>query len=61
MTGHELHGLRGRVEAADVTFDDAMEHIAALFAAGRPVIGICAAGILIRAVAPLLADKRAEP
>jgi len=32
-----------------------------LFAAGVPVIGVCAAGILIRAVAPLLADKRAEP
>jgi cobalt-precorrin 5A hydrolase/precorrin-3B C17-methyltransferase len=35
--------------------------IAAWFAEGRTVIGICAAGILIRAVAPLLADKRAEP
>lgn len=38
-----------------------VERIAALFAAGRPVIGICAAGILIRAVAPRLADKRSEP
>jgi cobalt-precorrin 5A hydrolase/precorrin-3B C17-methyltransferase len=35
--------------------------IARLFAAGRPVIGICAAGILIRAVAPRLADKHGEP
>ncbi len=26
-----------------------------------PVIGVCAAGILIRAVAPLLADKTTEP
>ena len=32
-----------------------------LFAAGVPVVGVCAAGILIRAVAPLLSDKRAEP
>jgi cobalt-precorrin 5A hydrolase / precorrin-3B C17-methyltransferase len=32
-----------------------------LFAAGRPIIGICASGILIRALAPLLADKRDEP
>ncbi len=32
-----------------------------LFAEGRPIIGICAAGILIRLVAPLLGDKRAEP
>ena len=28
---------------------------------GRPIVGICAAGILIRALAPLLGDKRAEP
>lgn len=35
--------------------------IARLFADGRPVIGICAAGILIRAVAPQLRDKHSEP
>jgi cobalt-precorrin 5A hydrolase/precorrin-3B C17-methyltransferase len=35
--------------------------IAQLFAAGRPVIGICAAGILIRAVAGQLVDKQSEP
>ena len=32
-----------------------------LFAAGRPIIGICAAGILVRLLAPHLGDKRAEP
>lgn len=37
------------------------EQMRALFAAGRPILGICAAGILIRALAPLLADKRQEP
>ncbi len=31
------------------------------FAAGQPLVGICATGILIRALAPLLAHKRAEP
>jgi cobalt-precorrin 5A hydrolase/precorrin-3B C17-methyltransferase len=35
--------------------------IASAFAGGQAVIGICAAGILIRAVAPLVTDKRAEP
>lgn len=35
--------------------------IARLFAAGRPVIGICAAGILIRAVAAVVSDKQSEP
>ena len=31
------------------------------FGTGRPVVGLCAAGILIRLVAPLLTDKHAEP
>ena len=34
---------------------------AACSRAGRPIVALCAAGILIRALAPLLADKRAEP
>jgi cobalt-precorrin 5A hydrolase/precorrin-3B C17-methyltransferase len=32
-----------------------------LFADGRSIIGICAAGILIRAIAPHLRDKHSEP
>jgi len=31
------------------------------FRAGRPIVGLCAAGILIRLTAPLLADKHTEP
>jgi cobalt-precorrin 5A hydrolase/precorrin-3B C17-methyltransferase len=42
-------------------FDDAGEHLRALFAAGEPIVGLCAVGILIRSFAPLLNDKRAEP
>jgi cobalt-precorrin 5A hydrolase/precorrin-3B C17-methyltransferase len=57
----DLHGREGRVALADAYFPNALEHARDLFAAGRPVIGVCAAGILIRAVAPQLADKRAEP
>jgi len=60
LPGAAVHGLAGRVRDVDVIFDDTMEHIATLFAAGVPVIGVCAAGILIRAVDPLLADKRTE-
>ena len=59
--GAPLHGREGRVDGADATFPDALTHARDLFAAGVPVVGVCAAGILIRAVAPLLADKRAEP
>ena len=56
-----VHGREGRVDRADAFFANALDHARDLFAAGVPVIGVCASGILIRAVAPLLADKRAEP
>ncbi len=56
----EIHGLARRVEA-DVFFDDTVPHLQSLFAANLPIVGVCAAGILIRALGPLLADKRAEP
>lgn len=59
--GAPVHGRAGRVAKADAFFPDALVHIRDLFAAGIPVIGVCASGILIRAVAPLLADKRSEP
>ncbi|WP_370160273.1 precorrin-3B C(17)-methyltransferase [Limimaricola soesokkakensis] len=59
--GAPLHGREGRVERADAFFADALEHARDLFAAGTPVVGVCASGILIRAVASLLSDKRAEP
>jgi len=59
--GGEVHGLAGRVEGADIAFDATADHLRALFERGRPIIGLCAAGILIRALAPLLRDKRAEP
>ncbi len=61
VSGAEIHGLRTRVTDADVIFDDAMAHMRQCFAEGRAVIGICATGILIRAIAPLLKDKRSEP
>jgi cobalt-precorrin 5A hydrolase/precorrin-3B C17-methyltransferase len=61
LPGATIHAPETRRLAADVAFADAAPAIAALFAAGTPIIGLCAAGILIRAVAPLLADKRNEP
>ncbi len=61
LLGAPVHGRAGRMEKADAFFPNALEHVRELFAAGRPVVGVCAAGILVRAVAPLLHDKRAEP
>ena len=59
--GAPVHGRKDRVAQADAFFPDALAHARDLFAAGVPVVGVCAAGILIRAVAPLLADKTREP
>ncbi len=59
-TGGEVHGPAGRA-GVDSTFTSAMERLDSLFRASVPVIGICAAGILIRGVAACLSDKRQEP
>ena len=59
--GVAVHGREGRVDQADAYFANALDHARDLFAAGVPIIGVCASGILIRAVAPLLSDKRSEP
>ncbi|EPX77254.1 precorrin-3B C(17)-methyltransferase [Litoreibacter arenae] len=56
-----VHGRDTRVDQADVFFANALDHTRMLFQAGTPVIGVCASGILIRAVAPVLADKTTEP
>ena len=61
LLGAQVHGREGRVEKADAHFPNALDHARDLFAAGVPVVGVCASGILIRAVAPLLADKTREP
>ena len=61
LPGARVHGPRARVGDWDETYDRATDYVAALFTAGTPVVGICAGGILIRAVAPLVADKAVEP
>ncbi|MGH6922839.1 MAG: hypothetical protein ACRED5_03620, partial [Propylenella sp.] len=45
----------------DCVFDDTAVHLRSLFSEGHAIVGICAAGILIRILAPLLADKCDEP
>jgi cobalt-precorrin 5A hydrolase / precorrin-3B C17-methyltransferase len=62
LPGSRLHGPRAMGGTWDEAFSNrASAEIARLFAAGRPIIGICASGILIRSVAPLLASKYQEP
>ena len=61
LPGAEVHGLAGRAAGADTSFEETAPHLRALFQAGRPILGVCAAGVLVRALAPVIADKRAEP
>ncbi|MBM2772067.1 precorrin-3B C(17)-methyltransferase [Burkholderia territorii] len=58
--GASVHGLASRVEA-DVPFDELGAHLRELYARGLPIVALCAAGIVIRCVAPALADKGIEP
>lgn len=57
----EVHGLERRTMSPDVPFIETIAHLRGLFQAGHPIIGICAAGILVRAVASELVDKHDEP
>ncbi len=61
LPGAALYGLSGRTTDVDVYFSHFGETLRELFGQGTPIIGMCAAGILIRTLAPLLSDKRAEP
>ena len=63
--GAQVHGLQGRIDvspdAADISFSELGEHLRTLYSSGTPVVALCAAGIVIRCLAPLLANKGAEP
>ncbi|TAF07173.1 MAG: precorrin-3B C(17)-methyltransferase [Nostocales cyanobacterium] len=57
----KLYGLANRTCDVDVSFTNFGDTLRELFAAGTPIIGICASGILIRTLAPLITDKSQEP
>jgi cobalt-precorrin 5A hydrolase/precorrin-3B C17-methyltransferase len=61
LAGARLHGPRAHPGDWDESYDRVSTHIGGLFEAGRPIVGICASGILIRSVAPFLAAKQEEP
>lgn len=58
--GARVHGLAARVDA-DEPFDELGAHLRELYARGLPIVALCAAGIVIRCLAPALADKGVEP
>ncbi len=59
--GARVHGLSERVQGADVTYDDFGATLRQLYQQNTPIIALCAAGIVIRTLAPLLLEKGAEP
>ncbi|AFZ08482.1 precorrin-3 methyltransferase [Oscillatoria nigro-viridis PCC 7112] len=59
--GSQIYGLIDRTNDTDINFSNFGETLRELFATQTPIIAICAAGIIIRTLAPLLSDKRAEP
>jgi cobalt-precorrin 5A hydrolase/precorrin-3B C17-methyltransferase len=61
LPGAEVYGLKARVDGVDVPFEEFGETLRGLYEAGRPIIALCAAGIVIRSLSPLLQNKRAEP
>jgi cobalt-precorrin 5A hydrolase / precorrin-3B C17-methyltransferase len=59
----KIYGLRSRLSSSDVDvlFDEFTPMVQTLFTQGVSIIGLCAAGILIRTIAPLLQNKWHEP
>ncbi|MFC6337730.1 precorrin-3B C(17)-methyltransferase [Pseudomonas karstica] len=56
-----IHGLAERVEGADRVYSEFGATLRQLYQQGTPIIALCAAGIVIRTLAPLLLEKGAEP
>ncbi len=61
LPGSAIHGFEKRVSACDESFADAAAHLRRLFQSGHGIVGVCAAGILVRDLAPCIADKWSEP
>jgi cobalt-precorrin 5A hydrolase / precorrin-3B C17-methyltransferase len=60
--GALIHALETRVDGEiDCRYAQLSEHLRALYAQGTPIVALCAAGIVIRCLAPMLANKGVEP
>lgn len=59
--GALIHGLAGRVDGADQAYSEFGATLRQLYQQGTPLIALCAAGIVIRTLAPLLLEKGEEP
>lgn len=60
LPGALVHARAGR-GVGDIIFSDTIEHLQGLFRDRVNIVALCSSGIVIRALAPLLADKTSEP
>ncbi|MGY2262804.1 precorrin-3B C(17)-methyltransferase [Pseudomonas sp. SDO55104_S430] len=59
--GALIHGMAGRVDGADCAYEEFGATLRELYQQDTPIIALCAAGIVIRTLAPMLLEKGAEP
>lgn len=59
--GALIHGLAERVEGVDRPYREFGATLRELYQQDTPIIALCAAGIVIRTLAPLLLEKGVEP
>jgi cobalt-precorrin 5A hydrolase / precorrin-3B C17-methyltransferase len=55
-----LYGIAKRTTDVDIPCTNVGDTVRSLFTDGTPIVGICSAGLLIHALAPLLSDQRNE-
>ena len=56
-----VHARNDSDGAVDFSFDHVRAHLADLYTSDHPIVAICAAGIVIRSLAPVLGAKQEEP
>ena len=61
LPGAAIHAPSSLSGSADIRFVELGPHLRELFAAGTPIVGLCAAGILIRLLGSVLHEKEREP
>ena len=61
LPGSQLYGLVDRTTGVDVSFTNFGDTLRQLYSEGVPIVGLCAAGILIRTLAPILSNTKTEP
>ena len=61
LPGSQLYGLIDRTIDVDVSLTNFGDTVRQLYRDGVPIVGLCATGILIRTLAPILSNTKTEP